>query len=121
MFDVWEHMNAEYPEEGLGYEKVDETKTYKDAGSFSTDDEDCWKDDSGDWDTDFKKSGVVINCPTCKREFRPLLSKFTKYWKGGSYYPAHSCSTGSITFFSIYVTYCRKCETDLKFTLRHDS
>jgi len=102
-------------------ERIDETKTYKDAGSFNTDDEDCWKDDSGDWDTDFKKSSVIIRCPVCKRNFRPLLSKFTKHWKSGSYYPGHSVVTGSICFFSDYVTYCRKCKTDLKFTMYNES
>lgn len=102
-------------------EKIDETKKYLDAGSFDTDTGDCWKDDSGDWDTDFKKSSIIIVCPTCKRQFRPMLSKFTKYWKGGSYAPGHSAVPESMTFFSTYITYCRKCKSDLKFTLQNDT
>ena len=88
---------------------------YKSAGDINTDYDEHWKDE------EFVDSSIILNCPHCQREFRPLLSKFTKAVHSGSYYPSHSVVTGSITFYTRYLTYCCKCKNNFEFTLSNDT
>jgi len=89
----------------------------KSAGNVCTDYGEFWCERTDE----FKPSAVVVNCPFCGRRFHPLLSKYTKSVKSGSYYPPHSVVTGSITFFTLHHTYCRKCKNKFEFTTSNDS
>lgn len=95
--------------------RPDGSTIYISAGDINTDYEEHWSNDK------FKSSSIILNCPHCQREFRPLLSKFTRYVHSGSYSPSHSAITGSITFYTRYLTYCRKCKNHFEFTLSNDS
>ena len=90
---------------------------FKSAGTIDTDEGEYWDEST----YEFKKGNIVFNCPHCDTRRKPLLSKTTTALKNGSYYPGHSCVTGSICFYTIYKTYCRKCKKHFLFTLQNES